>query len=119
MTLFACITAPIVIKAQTTTKIIKQESQTINVVGTGITRTIEATGNENINIEGSNINVVVTGNCNTIKATGASIKVKAQGVKVIRIEGVDCGVTYKSSPNKNGRATSSIVGAGSYARKVK
>lgn len=109
-------TMPFISHAQTANK---ETAETINVSGSGITRTIEASGNENINISGSDINVVITGNCNTIIVTGAAIKVKAQSVKVIRIQGADCGVTYKSSPNKNGKAISSIAGAGSYATKIK
>ncbi|TCD10554.1 DUF3060 domain-containing protein [Pedobacter frigidisoli] len=116
LTLVFLFALPFVSVAQKTNK---ETAETINVAGSGITRTIEATGNENINIEGSDINVVIIGNCNTIIVTGAAIKVKAQSVKVIRIHGADCGVTYKSSPNKNGKAISSIAGAGSYATKIK
>ncbi|WP_316797420.1 DUF3060 domain-containing protein [Pedobacter agri] len=107
---------PFISPAQTTNK---ETAETINVDGSSITKTIEATGNENINISGSDINVTITGNCNTITVTGAAIKVKAQGVKLIRVQGADSGVVYKSSPNKNGKAISSVSGADAYVRKIK
>lgn len=110
---------PIITKAQNSKAGTQETGETINVVGSSLNRTIEATGNENINIEGSSINVVITGNCNSIKIIGAGIKVKAQGVKVIRIQGADSGVTYTSSPNKNGKAISSVSGASSYVTKIK
>ncbi|WP_231426050.1 DUF3060 domain-containing protein [Pedobacter sp. Leaf250] len=107
---------PFISPAQTTNK---ETAETINVAGSSITKTIEATGNEDINISGSDINVTITGNCNTITVTGAAIKVKAQGVKLIRVQGADSGVVYKSSPNKNGKAISSVSGADAYVRKIK
>lgn len=115
-TLFAF---PMITKAQDLKTGTRETGETINVVGSSLNRTIEATGNENINIQGSSINVAITGNCNSIKVTGAAIKVKAQGVKVVRIQGADSGVTYTSSPNKNGKAISSVSGAGSYVTKIK
>lgn len=110
---------PIITKAQNSKVGTQETCETISVVGSSLNRTIEATGNENINIEGSSINVVITGNCNSIKVTGAGIKVKAQGVKVIRIQGADSSVTYTSSLNKNRKAISSVSGAASYVTKVK
>ncbi|WP_029285996.1 DUF3060 domain-containing protein [Pedobacter sp. R20-19] len=110
---------PIITKAQNSKVGTQETGETISVVGSSLNRTIEATGNENINIEGSSINVVITGNCNSIKVTGAGIKVKAQGVKVIRIQGADSSVTYTSSPNKNRKAISSVSGAASYVTMVK
>jgi len=107
---------PFPASSQTTNK---ETSETINVAGSGITRTIEATGNENINISGSDINVTIVGNCNTIIVTGAAIKVRAQSVKVIRVQGADSGVMYKTSPNKNGKAVSSVSGADAYVTKIK
>ena len=96
-----------------------QEPKIINVVGTGITREIDCTGNENIVVKGSNIKVVVKGGCNEINIAGSSVIVTAEAVKVIKIEGVDCGVRYKSSPTKNGKAVSSVIGVGSYVTKIK
>lgn len=112
---FLCI-MPLISQAQTTNK---ETSETINVVGSGITKTVEATGNENINISGSDINVTIIGACNTITVTGAAIKVRAQSVRTIRVQGADSGVAYKSSPNKNGKAISSVTGADAYVTKIK
>jgi len=107
---------PFVSRAQTANK---ETSETINVAGSRITRAVEATGNENVNISGSDINVNIKGNCNTITVTGAAIKVRAQSVKVIKVQGADSGVVYKTSPNKNGKAVSSVSGAGAYVTKIK
>ncbi|MFD2286895.1 DUF3060 domain-containing protein [Pedobacter petrophilus] len=120
LTLMAILfTTTLVTKAQNVKPGMQETGETINVTGSGIDKTIEATGNENINIEGSSINVVITGNCNSIKVVGAAIRVKAQGVRNIRIQGADSGVTYTSSPNKNGKAISSVSGAASYVTKIK
>lgn len=111
--------APLITKAQNLKTATEENGETINVVGSGINKTIEATGNEKINIQGSSINVVIIGNCNSITIIGAAIKVKAQGVKAIGIQGADSGVIYTSSPNKNGKAISSVSGAASYVKKIK
>ena len=112
-------TTPLLTKAQKVSTGTQETGETINVTGSSLNKNIEATGKENINIAGSSINVVITGNCNSIKVTGAGIKVKAQGVKIIHVQGADSGVTYTSSPNKNGKAISRVSGAASYFTKIK
>lgn len=72
---------PIITKAQNSKVGTQETGETISVVGSSLNRTIEATGNENINIEGSSINVVITGNCNSIKVTERGSRLKHRELK--------------------------------------
>lgn len=74
--------------------------------------------NNNLVISGAASNIQASGHCNSIEINGADVKVIANSVSRIKIMGASSSVLYKTSPNKNGKATVSISGASSYAKKI-
>ncbi|XID74241.1 DUF3060 domain-containing protein [Alkanindiges sp. WGS2144] len=92
-------------------------AQDILLEGVSIQQTV-ACHNNNLVINGASNSIRATGHCNRIEINGASVKVEADSVSHVRIVGASSSVLYKTSPNKNGKATVSISGASSYARKI-
>ena len=73
---------------------------------------------EEIRIEGAAINQSVNCNGDSLEINGAGVRVEADSVSRIKITGASSTVLYKKSPNKNGKALVSIMGAGSSAKKI-
>lgn len=84
----------------------------VHIDGASITKTIAMNGG-NLFIDGADCNITVTGSVNTITVNGAGVTVHADRVNAIKIEGASTHVYYKTSGNKNGRASVSVFGAGS------
>ncbi len=89
----------------------------IVIEGASIEQVVNCNHN-NLVVRGASSTIQASGHCNTIEINGANVKVTANSVNKIKIFGASSSVLYKSSPNKNGKATVSINGASSYARKL-
>lgn len=87
------------------------------IEGAAITQTVSC-DHDNLTINGASNTITATGHCNQIEINGASVKVTADSVSRIKITGASSTVLYKQSPNKNGKAAVSIIGAGSSAKKM-
>ncbi len=87
------------------------------IEGASITQTVSC-NHDNLTINGASNIIKATGHCNQIEINGAGVKVEADSVSRIKITGASSTVLYKQSPNKNGKAAVSIVGAGSSAKKM-
>lgn len=85
--------------------------------GASINQSVDC-DNNNLVIRGAGSNIQASGHCNSIEINGADVKVTADSVSRIKIMGASSSVLYKTSPNKNGKASVSVSGASSYAKKI-
>lgn len=85
--------------------------------GASINQSVDC-DNNNLVIRGAGSNIQANGHCNSIEINGAEVKVTAESVSRIKIMGASSSVLYKTSPNKNGKASVSVSGASSYAKKI-
>ncbi|SEI03020.1 Protein of unknown function [Paenimyroides aquimaris] len=90
----------------------------IVIEGVGITKTVEATGDEAIRIEGTNNKVTITGACNTIKIEGVDNTVTVDDVKSVSIEGTGNKVNYKKTSAANGKLLTAIAGVNNKITKI-
>lgn len=91
-----------------------KQGKDLRITGTAITKTVTMNGG-NLVIEGSDCNITVIGAVNQISITGADIVVNADRVNSVKIVGSGSHVYYKTSGNRNGRATVAITGTDSGA----
>lgn len=88
----------------------------IHITGAGIEQQVSC-NNNNLFVTGADNTIQASGHCNRIEVVGADTNVSAQSVNQIKITGASSSVVYKSSLNKNGKASVNVTGADSYARK--
>lgn len=104
-------------KTVTTTKSMVLQDE-ILIEGVGISRTIEATGKENIRIEGTNNKITITGACNSIKIEGVDNIVKVDDVKTVTVEGTGNKVSYKKSSATDGKVKTTVSGVNNKIDKI-
>jgi len=90
----------------------------IVIEGVGITKTVEATGDEVIKIEGTNNKVIITGACHSIKIEGVDNSVTVDDVKSVSIEGTGNKVNYKKTSAANGKLLTAIAGVNNKITKI-
>lgn len=91
-------------------------AEEIRIEGAAINQSVNCNG-DSLVISGASNTVRASGHCNSIEINGAGVRVEADSVSRIKITGASSTVLYKKSPNKNGKASVSIIGAGSSAKK--
>lgn len=97
---------------------VSAQQKEIIVEGVGITKKIEATGDETIKIEGTNNKITVTGTCNAIKIEGVDNVVTVDDVKSISIEGTGNKVNYKKTSAADGKVTTATAGVNNKITKI-
>lgn len=90
----------------------------IVVEGVGITKTIEATGNETIRIEGTNNKITIKGSCNAVKIEGVDNVITVDEVKSVSIEGTGNKVSYKKTSAADGKIVTAIAGVNNKINKI-
>lgn len=90
----------------------------IVIEGVGISKTIEATGDETIRIEGTNNKITIKGSCNSIKIEGVDNVVTVDDVKSISVEGTGNKVNYKKTSAADGKVTTAIAGVNNKITKI-
>lgn len=117
-------------------QIANQQGKVISIDGVGNKRTVDAKGNETIQISGADNKIIIRGQVakilvegtgNTITAndvpvidvSGGNNMINANSVESVKIEGVKNHVHYKSSKNQSGQAKVSTEGADNMVMKVK
>lgn len=90
----------------------------IVVEGVGVTKTIEATGDETIRIEGTNNKVTIKGSCNAVKIEGVDNSVTVDEVKSVSIEGTGNKVSYKKTSASDGKIVTAIAGVNNKINKI-
>jgi len=98
------------------TNINKQKE--IVVEGVGITKKIEATGDETIRVEGTNNKITITGSCNAIKIEGVDNVVTVDDVKSISVEGTGNKVNYKKTSAADGKVITAVAGVNNKITKI-
>lgn len=88
------------------------------IEGVGVTKKIEATGNETIKVEGTNNKITITGSCNAIKVEGVDNVVTVDDVKSISIEGTGNKVNYKKTSAADGKVTTAVAGVNNKITKL-
>lgn len=94
------------------------QQKEIVVEGVGVTKKIEATGDETIKIEGTNNKVTIIGTCNAIKVEGVDNVVTVDDVKSISIEGTGNKVNYKKTSTADGKVTTAVAGVNNKITKI-
>lgn len=110
--------ASVAVAAQFTTENTVQQHKEIVVEGVGITKKIEATGDETIRIEGTNNKITITGACNAIKIEGVDNIVTVDDVKSISIEGTGNKVNYKKTSAADGKLVTATAGVNNKITKI-
>lgn len=88
------------------------------IEGVGVTKTIEATGDETIRIEGTNNKIIIKGSCNAIKIEGVDNVVTVDEVKSISVEGTGNKVNYKKTSAADGKVTTAVAGVNNKITKI-
>ena len=88
------------------------------IEGVGVTKKIEATGNETIKVEGTNNKITIIGSCNAIKVEGVVNVVTVDDVKSISIEGTGNKVNYKKTSAADGKVTTAVAGVNNKITKL-
>lgn len=88
------------------------------IEGVGVTKKIEATGNETIKVEGTNNKVTIIGACNAVKVEGVDNVVTVDDVKSISIEGTGNKVNYKKTSAADGKVTTAVAGVNNKITKL-
>lgn len=88
------------------------------IEGVGVTKKIEATGNETIKVEGTNNKITIIGSCNAIKVEGVDNVVTVDDVKSISIEGTGNKVNYKKTSAADGKVTTAVAGVNNKITKL-
>lgn len=96
----------------------QQQEKEIVIDGVGITKTIEAKGNETIRIEGTNNKITITGACNTIKIEGVDNVVTVDDVKSVSIEGTGNKINYKKTSATDGKIITATAGVNNKITKI-
>ena len=104
-------------KSDNSSKVIVLQDE-ILIEGVGITKTIEATGKENIRIEGTNNKVTIKGACSSIKIEGVDNAVTVDEVKSVSIEGTGNKVSYKKTSAADGKIVTAIAGVNNKINKI-
>lgn len=97
---------------------VQKQQETVHIEGMGITKTVRMNGGT-LHIEGANNTITVTGSADKIMIEGANVRVKADAVNYVRVEGANVLVQYTKANTKSGLAKSEIFGAGSKVVKIK
>lgn len=95
-----------------------KKQKEIVIEGVGVTKTVEATGDETIRIEGTNNKITITGACNAVKIEGVDNVVTVDEVKSISVEGTGNKVNYKKSSASEGKATTAVAGVNNKITKI-
>lgn len=90
----------------------------IVIEGVGITKTIKATSENNVRIEGTNNKITITGACNAIKIEGVDNVVTVDDVKSVSIEGTDNKVNYKKTSAADGKLVTATAGVNNKITKI-
>jgi len=101
-----------------TTGSVTEQDGVISITGNGHKRSFKVNG-EKVEISGNGHNITLKGHASEIVVLGTTNLVTAESVSRIEISGVDNKVYYTTSPNKNGRASSSVSGVDSRVIKQK
>ena len=88
------------------------------IEGVGVTKKIEATGNETIKVEGTNNKITIIGSCNAIKVEGVDNVVTVDDVKSSSIEGTGNKVNYKKTSAADGKVTTAVAGVNNKITKL-
>lgn len=88
------------------------------IEGVGVTKKIEATGNETIKVEGTNNKITIIGSCNAVKVEGVDNVVTVDDVKSISIEGTGNKVNYKKTSAADGKVTTAVAGVNNKITKL-
>lgn len=99
-------------------KITKEIQKEIVIEGVGVTKTIEATGDETIRIEGTNNKITIKGTCNAVKIEGVDNAVTVDEVKSVSIEGTGNKVSYKKTSASDGKIVTAIAGVNNKINKI-
>lgn len=94
------------------------QQKEITVEGVGVTKKIEATGDETIKVEGTNNKVTIIGACNAIKVEGVDNVVTVDDVKSISVEGTGNKVNYKKTSAADGKVTTAVAGVNNKITKI-
>lgn len=97
---------------------VNQNNGNIEVQGNNQVKTFTMDG-QKLEIVGNDHIITVNGYASTISLQGTGNKITVNSVKSIDITGVNNKLYYKSSPNKNGRASSSVSGVDNSVIKLK
>ena len=84
----------------------------IVIEGVGITKTIEATSENNVRIEGTNNKITITGACNAIKIEGVDNVVTVDDVKSVSK------VNYKKTSAADGKLVTATAGVNNKITKI-
>lgn len=95
-----------------------EEQKEIVIEGVGITKTIEATSEKNIRIEGTNNKITIIGACNAIKIEGVDNVVTVDEVKSVSIEGTGNKVNYKKTTAADGELVTATAGVNNKITKI-
>ncbi len=93
-------------------KILKERGSTIQgnvITGDGQNKTVSV-NDEEVTLKGDNNTITVKGKTTTLRIIGRGNVVFCEGLKAVVIAGDENKVTYKTSPNDNGKATVRSVG---------
>lgn len=95
-----------------------EKQKEIVIEGVGISKTIKATGDETIRIEGTNNKITITGACNAVKIEGVDNVITVDDVKSISVEGTGNKVNYKKTSAADGKVTTAVAGVNNKITKI-
>lgn len=97
---------------------VSENDGVISVTGNNHVRTFKMNG-EKLEVMGNGHQITIKGHASQISVEGTNNVVTTDSVSKVVVNGVSNKVYYKTSPNKNGRASSSVSGVDSSAIKQK
>lgn len=100
------------------TETIRENNGSIEIQGNNHVKTFTMDG-QKLNIVGNDHTITVKGYASSISVQGTGNKITVNSVKSVNINGVDNKMYYRSSPNKNGRVSSSVSGVDNSVIKLK
>lgn len=95
-----------------------QQSKDVKIEGMGVKRDVEMNGGT-LTVEGADCEIRLKGFADRIEVEGANVKVNADAVNFVKIEGANTFVYYRTTKNKNGKVASSVFGMNSGVKKLK
>lgn len=108
----------ILTKGQGSSGTITESNGVIKVSGNDHVKSFNMKG-ENLEVHGNDHTITVNGNATHISVFGTGNKVTVDSVNKITINGVENKVYYRTSSNKNGKASTSVSGVDSNVIKIK